>query len=154
MARIIGDKALNDKLTRLARGTSVTQALLRAAERTRQVYVESVQEQSPGRPDTRYNPRRQVIVSNPGESPNSDSGHLVNMTGTQSERINQAEAFSSASYAEALEFGTQSDRVNQADDLEFGTHKMAPRPAMGPAFDQTKAQAIEDVRDALRKARE
>lgn len=139
MASITGDKALNDKLTRLARGTNVTQALLRAAERTRQVYVESVQEQSPGRPDTRYGPRREVIVSNPGEAPNSDTGYLVNMTGTQSERVNQAEAFSSASYA---------------DDLEFGTDKMAPRPAMAPAFDQTKAQAVEDVREALRKARE
>ena len=139
MARIIGDKALNDKLTRLARGVNVTPALLRAAERTRQVYVESVQEQSPGRPDTRYGPRREVVVSNPGEAPNSDTGYLVNMTGTQSERVNQAEAFSSASYADAL---------------EFGTHKMAPRPAMGPAFDQTKSQAIADVRDAIRKARE
>lgn len=139
MARIIGDKALNDKLTRLARGVNVTQALLRAAERTRQAYVESVQEQSPGRPETRYGPRRQVIVSNPGEAPNSDTGYLVNMTGTQSDRVNQAEAFSSASYA---------------DDLEFGTHKMAPRPAMGPAFEQTKAQVIKDVRDALRKAGE
>ena len=139
MARIIGDKALNDKLTRLARGVNVTPALLRAAERTRQVYVESVQEQSPGRPDTRYGPRREVVAAGPGEAPNSDTGHLVNMTGAQSERVNQAEAFSSASYADAL---------------EFGTHKMAPRPAMGPAFDQTKAQAIADVRDALRKARE
>ena len=139
MARIIGDKALNDKLTRLARGVNVTPALLRAAERTRQEYVESVQEQSPGRPDTRYGPRREVVAAGPGEAPNSDTGYLVNMTGTQSERINQAEAFSSASYADAL---------------EFGTHKMAPRPAMGPAFDQTKAQAIADVRDALRKARE
>ena len=139
MARIIGDKALNDKLTRLARGVNVTQALLRAAERTRQVYVESVQEQSPGRPDTRYGPRREVVAAGPGEAPNSDTGYLVNMTGTQSERVNQAEAFSSASYA---------------DDLEFGTHKMAPRPAMGPAFDQTKAQAIEEVREALRKAGE
>ena len=139
MARIIGDKALNDKLTRLARGVNVTPALLRAAERTRQEYVESVQEQSPGRPDTRYGPRREVVAAGPGEAPNSDTGYLVNMTGTQSERVNQAEAFSSASYA---------------DDLEFGTHKMAPRPAMGPAFDQTKAQVIKDVRDALRKARE
>ena len=139
MARIIGDKALNDKLARLARGVNVTPALLRAAERTRQVYVDSVQEQSPGRPETRYGPRRQVVAAGPGEAPNSDTGYLVNMTGTQSDRVNQAEAFSSASYA---------------DDLEFGTHKMAPRPAMGPAFDQTKAQAIADVRDALRKARE
>ena len=139
MARIIGDKVLNDKLTRLARGVNVTPALLRAAERTRQEYVESVQEQSPGRPDTRYGPRREVVAAGPGEAPNSDTGYLVNMTGTQSERVNQAEAFSSASYADAL---------------EFGTHKMAPRPAMGPAFDQTKAQAIEEVREALRKAGE
>ena len=139
MARITGDKALNDKLTRLARGVNVTQALLRAAERTRRIYVESVQEQSPGRPDTRYGPRREVVAAGPGEAPNSDTGYLVNMTGAQSERVNQAESFSSASYA---------------DDLEFGTHKMPPRPAMGPAFEQTKAQAIEDVRDALRKARE
>ena len=153
MARIIGDKALNDKLTRLARGVNVTPALLRAAERTRQVYVESVQEQSPGRPDTRYGPRREVVAAGPGEAPNSDTGYLVNMTGTQSDRVNQAEAFSSASYAEALEFGTNYLKFG-TDDLEFGTHKMAPRPAMGPAFEQTKAQVIKDVRDALRKARE
>ena len=87
----------------------------------------------------RYGPRREVVAAGPGEAPNSDTGYLVNMTGTQSERVNQAEAFSSASYA---------------DDLEFGTHKMAPRPAMGPAFDQTKAQAIKDVRDALKRAME
>ena len=136
MARIIGDKALNDKLARLARGVNVTPALLRAADRTRQAYVESVQEQSPGRPDMRYGPRREVVAAGPGEAPNSDTGYLVNMTGTQSERVNQAEAFSSASYADAL---------------EFGTHKMAPRPAMKPAFDETKERAVQDIANALRR---
>lgn len=136
MARIIGDKALNARLTRLARGADVTPALLKGAERTRTAYIEAVQAISPGRQDVRYSPRRVVTVSNPGEAPNADTGTLVNSTGVSSERRNQAEAFASASYADAL---------------EFGTHKMAPRPAMKPAFDGTKEQVVQDIASALRR---
>lgn len=135
MARIIGDKALNARLTRLARGADVTPALLRAAERTRAAYIEAVQTPSPGRRAVRYSPRRVVTVSNPGEAPNADTGLLVNSTGVTSERRNQAETFASAAYADAL---------------EFGTHKMAPRPAMKPAFDETKERAVQDIAMALR----
>lgn len=135
MARIIGEKALNARLTRMARGADVTPALLRGAERTRTAYVEAVQTPSPGRPDIRYSPRRAVTVSNPGEAPNADTGTLVNSTGVVSERRNKAETFASASYADAL---------------EFGTHKMAPRPAMKPAFDETKDQVVQDIANALR----
>lgn len=135
MARIIGDKALNARLTRMAQGADVTPALLRAADRTRTVYIEAVQATSPGRQDVRYSPRRVVTVSNPGEAPNADTGLLVNSTGVNSERRNQAETFASAAYADAL---------------EFGTHKMAPRPAMKPAFDATKEQAVQDIAAALR----
>ena len=136
MARIIGDKALNARLTRLARGADVTPALLKGAERTRTAYIEAVQAISPGRQDVRYSPRRAVTVSSPGEAPNADTGTLVNSTGVSSERRNQAEAFASASYADAL---------------EFGTHKMAPRPAMKPAFDETKEQVVQDIANALRR---
>ena len=136
MARIIGDKALNARLTRLARGADVTPALLKGAERTRTAYIEAVQAISPGRQDVRYSPRRAVTVSNPGEAPNADTGTLVNSTGVSSERRNQAEAFASASYADAL---------------ELGTHKMAPRPAMKPAFDETKEQVVQDIANALRR---
>ena len=85
MARIIGDKALNARLTRLF---------------------------AAGLP----------------------KGDLVS-TGVTSERRNQAETFASAAYADAL---------------EFGTHKMAPRPAMKPAFDETKERVMHDIATALR----
>lgn len=136
MARIIGDKALNARLTRMAQGADVTPALLKGAERTRTAYIEAVQAISPGRQDVRYSPRRAVTVSNPGEAPNADTGTLVNSTGVSSERRNQAETFASAAYADAL---------------EFGTHKMAPRPAMKPAFDETKEQVVQDIANALRR---
>ena len=136
MARIIGDKALNAKLTRLARGADVTPALVRAAERTRAAYIDKVMEVSPGRQDTRYTPRRTVTVSAPGTAPNTDTGDLVASTGTTILRRNQTETYASASHA---------------DDLEYGTAKMAPRPAMKPAFDETKQQAVEDIKAALRE---
>lgn len=136
MARIIGDKALNARLTRMAQGADVTPALIKGAERTRTAYIEAVQTISPGRQDVRYSPRRVVTVSNPGEAPNADTGTLVNSTGVSSERRNQAETFASAAYADAL---------------EFGTHKMAPRPAMKPAFDETKEQVVQDIANALRR---
>lgn len=136
MARIIGDKALNARLMRMSQGTDVTPALIKGAERTRTAYIEAVQTVSPGRTDIRYSPRRVVTVSAPGEAPNTDTGLLVNSTGVKSKRRNHAEVFASASYAEAL---------------EFGTHKMAPRPAMKPAFDATKERVVEDVANALRR---
>ena len=136
MARIIGDKALNAKMTRLARGVNVTPALVKAAERTRTAYVQAVQEQSPGRQETRYSPRREVTVSAPGSSPNADTGTLVNSTGVVSERVNKAETFASADYA---------------DDLEFGTNKMAPRPAMRPAFEENRKYALDQITAELRR---
>lgn len=136
MARIIGDKALNARLTRLARGADVTPALLKGAERTRTAYIEKLDEISYGRQDVRYTPRRVVTVSRPGEPPNTDNGDLKNSTGVNSERRNQAEAFASASYAEAL---------------EYGTDKMKARPAMNPAFEETKEQVVQDVAEVLRR---
>lgn len=137
MARIVGDKAFNAKMKRLSKGVDVTKALLAGAERTRQAYVEAVNSQSGGRPEIRYSPRRSVTVSSPGSAPNTDTGTLVNSTGTASAGRNQAETFVSASYANAL---------------EFGTSKMAPRPAMGPAFEETKASVLADISAAVKAA--
>lgn len=135
MARIIGDARMNARLTRASKGANVTPILLKAAERTREKYVQEVSQQSPGSPDIRYGPRRAVTVSAPGQAPNTDTGDLVNSTGVTSERVNQAEAFVSAAHAEPL---------------EFGTHKMAPRPALGPSFEETKQQALADIAKALK----
>lgn len=136
MARVIGDAALNAKLRKLSKGVDVTTALLRGAEKARAHYVEAIQDNADGRPDVRYSPRRQVNVSMPGQAPNTDTGTLVGSTGTQSERRNQAEVFATASYA---------------DDLEFGTEKMAPRPAMGPAYDATREAVLAEVKEAIKR---
>lgn len=136
MAKVIGDARLNARLKRLAGGVDVTEALLRGAEKTRSEYVESIMDNADGRPDVRYSPRRDVRVSMPGQAPNTDTGNLANQSGTKSTRKNEAEAFDTADYAE---------------DLEFGTEKMAPRPAMGPAFEKTKGDVIREVKDAIKR---
>lgn len=135
MAKVIGDAALNAKLRRLAKGVDVTQALLRGAEKARAHYVEAIMDNADGRPDVRYNPRREVRVSLPGQAPNTDTGVLVASSGVQSEHRNQAEVFATADYAE---------------DLEFGTEKMAPRPAMGPAYDATRDDVLAEVVRAIK----
>lgn len=138
MARIIGDKALNARLTRMAQGADVTPALVRAAVRTQERYIEKVQTISHGHVERRPAPPRvrDVIVSKPGDPPNTDTGDLVSSTGAGPDGRNRAEAWASMDYA---------------DDLEFGTSKMAPRPAMQPAFDETKQQAVDDIVKALRE---
>lgn len=135
MAKIIGEAAFSARLKRLAAGMDVTEALLRGAEKARVHYVESIMDNADGRSDVRYSPRREVTVSLPGQAPNTDTGTLAAHSGTMSERRNQAEVFDSAEYAEALEFGTE---------------KMAPRPAMGPAFEATKPDVIAEVTQAIK----
>lgn len=136
MAKVIGDAALNAKLRGLAKGVDVTQALLRGAEKARAYYVESIMDNADGRPEVRYSPRREVRVSFPGQAPNTDTGNLVASSGVQSEHRNQAEVFDTAEYAE---------------DLEFGTEKMAPRPAMGPAYDATRDDVLAEVVRAIKR---
>lgn len=138
MARIIGDSKLNAKLTRLAKGADVTKVLVKAALRTEQKYIEKLDEISYGHTEYRSAPPRgrTVIVSKPGDPPNTDTGDLKTSTGADTFRRNQAEAWASMGYA---------------DDLEYGTVKMAARPAMQPAFDETKQQVLDDIAKALRE---
>lgn len=137
MARIIGDKALNARLTRMAQGADVTQVLVKAAYRMQEKYIEKLDEVSHGYVERRPAPPRvrDVIVSKPGDPPNTDTGDLKNSTGAGPDGRNRAEAWASMDYA---------------DSLEFGTHQMAPRPAMKPAFDETKDQVVKDIAAALR----
>ena len=39
--------------------------------------VKLIQTRSPGKKQVRYSPRREVTAANPGESPNTDTGRLV-----------------------------------------------------------------------------
>lgn len=136
MAKITGGKSLVKHLDIQARGKDVTAVLLKSAERVRQEYVEKIQERSPGRSETRYSPRREVVVSAPGEAPNTDTGDLVGTTGVKSDKRNEAETFVTSDHAVAL---------------EYGTNKMAARPALRPAYAEKKEAILSDLRAALKE---
>lgn len=135
MATIRGSKKWEAKMRRAANGLVVTDILLAGAERTRKEYVESINKITGVKRETRYDPHRVVTVSSPGTPPNSDLGDLVNSTGVVSERKNQAEAFVSSDHAAPL---------------EFGTSRMAPRPALAPAFERTKGWVLQKIRERVR----
>jgi len=42
-----------------------------------EVAVKSIQDNSSGTPQTRYNPKRTVLASKPGDPPNTDTGRAV-----------------------------------------------------------------------------
>lgn len=88
------------------------------ALRIHEIAVKSIQKQD-GIIGKRYNPKRRVTVSKPGDPPNSDTGRLV-----QSIRFEFREGGLVALVGTDLKYGTW---------LEFGTKKMAARPWLLPA---------------------
>lgn len=73
---------------------------------------------SDGEKQRRYNPKRSVNVSKPGDPPNSDTGRL----------INSIRFWGSGN---TYYVGTN---VNYGAHLEFGTQNMAPRPWLSVAL--------------------
>ena len=71
-----------------------------------------------GERQTRYNPKRTVFASNPGDPPNSDTGRLIN-----SIRFRKS--------GNAYLVGTN---VSYGSHLEFGTLDMKPRPWLSVAL--------------------
>lgn len=122
MAKIVGDAELDGFFNERTKTPNHSAVLLMAAEMTATKYVEKLDEISQGRRETRYNPTREVIVSRPGDAPNTDTGFLKLRSGAEMQGSNKSVAYSSAEYAE---------------HLELGTAKMAPRPALRPAFNET-----------------
>lgn len=137
MATILGSSSFDRRLRRTAAGTDQTKELLKAAMQTHEEYVKELNDIAGSRQETRYSPERVVTVSDPGTPPNSDTGYLANSAGFRSDRRNHAEVFVSAEYAE---------------DLELGTHKMAPRPALGPAFAKMRERLLRRIRYQLKKS--
>lgn len=106
-------------------------AIAALAHEGRNRVVLSLQERSPGETQTRYNPRRVVVAAAPGETPNTDTGNLVNSiqvepAGEYQYRINVG-----------AEYGLY---------LELGTASMAARPFMLPMMDALQR----DVEDFFR----
>lgn len=133
-ARVIGGDRLDRKLGVFARGVDLTAEMELAAEITREDYIERIQTINGTKRETRYGPKREVIVSSPGEAPNSDTGNLINRTGVAALGRNKVEVYSAAEYA---------------DWLEYGTRKMAPRPAMGPAYKATEKKVVAAIAKAI-----
>lgn len=80
---------------------------------------------------------RDHVPSRPGEAPNQDSGVLANNIETTQPEPFTVEVSSNAPYAAPL---------------EFGTSRMAERPYMRPARDETKPEVIRLVTEALDRA--
>lgn len=127
MAKISGGKSLVKHLDIQARGRDVTDVLLRAADRVRTEYIDMVNEG--GAPGPAH------VPSKPGQPPNTDTGRLVGSVSSRVVRKNVTETSVEAEYGVPL---------------EYGTDKMAPRPALRPAFNEMKPHILNNLRKALK----
>ena len=127
MARIEGGRRIARHLQINAKGKDVTDVLLRAADRVRTEYIDKVNEGGGVGPEH--------VPSLPGQPPNTDTGNLVGSAGSRVVQRNVTETHVEAKYAAPL---------------EFGTHKMAPRPALGPSFEEMKPHILNNLRKALK----
>lgn len=126
VGKVLGTKALTAKLNKMS-GAIERARDLAVKESTLKLHsfaVKSIQNRSGGTPAIRYAPKRVVSVSRPGQSPNSDTGRLVQSI--------------------MFEFDEQSDRtigyvgsnLKYAAWLEFGTLDMEARPWLAPALEK------------------
>lgn len=91
--------------------------------------VKSIQAVGDGQSAIRYNPKRVVNVSKPGDPPNSDTGRLV-----QSIKLD---------FQKKGLVGRVGSNLKYAAYLEFGTSTMAPRPWLSEAVDQTSKEVAD-----------
>lgn len=77
-----------------------------------------IQKTSPGEKQVRYNPKRTVTASKPGDPPNTDTGRLIN-------------SIKFAKDGNAYKVGTN---LSYGAYLEFGTKDLAPRPWLSVAL--------------------
>lgn len=133
---IIGSKALAAALGRIQEDYQ-KQYVLNLKKATLVVYseaVRSIRDTSQGEKETRYNPKRQVTVSKPGDAPNNDTGTALKSVGWD---IDEAELVS--------EVGTG---LGYLKDLEFGTKNVAARPWLFPALERVRQELVQIMKTA------
>lgn len=113
-------------------------AMQKATMRVHETAVKSIQDNSDGTPQFRYNPKRVVNVSAPGDPPNTDTGRLV-----QSIQMNFLDGGMTGQVGTNLKYGAY---------LEFGTTKMRARPWLAPALMETADEMKDIFRDAFKEA--
>lgn len=146
-------RSLEERINAIGKNTGVE--LMRALRQSAQVIqnkaLEMMEEPKTGRIYTHYmytdaqgrlrQGRRRPVphqASAPGEAPARDSGRL-------SQSLTTEEV---ATGPEHFEVNTGSN-VPYATELELGSRKIAPRPFMGPAFDETREANVTRIRNAI-----
>lgn len=97
----IGNKRLRD-LARQA-PQKADEAVAALAHEGRNRVVLDLQERSPGQTYYRYEPKRLVTAAGEGESPNTDTGNLVNSIQVEQVKLLNYAIIAGAEYAPALE---------------------------------------------------
>lgn len=129
---LMGAEELEARFVETAKDTSseLGKALNAAALMVKATAQKSIKKQGPGRADTRYQPKRNVVAASPGNSPNDDRGGLAKgiMVSTGRSMITKERV--------ALVRST----ANYSLALENGTGNMKPRPFMKPALNKNRAK--------------
>lgn len=100
--------------------------------------VKLIQDNSDGRSEKRYNPKRVVNVSAPGDPPNTDRGRLV-----QSIKFDFKDGGLTGRIGTNLKYGKF---------LEFGTKVMAARPWLSTAVLVSTKEAMDIFAKAFKKS--
>ena len=104
-------------------------ALFQIAAKIHESAIKTINDNGDGTATRRYNPDRTVNVSKPGDTPNTDTGRLV-----QSIRMEFTDGGATALIGTNLKYGLY---------LEFGTSKMTARPWLSRAFKDNTEDAGE-----------
>lgn len=100
--------------------------------------VELLQDNADGRSQKRYNPRRIVNVSNPGDPPNTDTGRAV-----QSIKMD---------FKDGGLIGRVGTNLKYLKGLEFGTRHVAARPWLSTAIKIASKDIAKIFKEAMQKA--
>lgn len=139
-AEIRGADAIAKRLAALGPRTTkaVWPAVVEGALAIQATAVRSILSQKGNRKETRYNPKRDVLVSPPGLPPNADTGRLA-----KSITVNLNSSTLTARIFTDLEY---------APWLEYGTREMEPRPFMSPAYLRNRDEILRAIEAALAEA--
>ena len=139
-ARVTGGDAIRKRLVALGPATTraIWPVVVDGALRIQGDAVRSILSQKGSEVVTRYKPKRDVLVSPPGEAPNSDTGRLAkSITVDLNKGRLSARVYTDLEYAKWLEYGTRS---------------MDARPFLGPAYERQKNSILDEIEKALAEA--
>ena len=123
-AGLIGFPKLEKKLGEVGRmfDKAASDSVVEATLLVHETAVKSLQDNTDGPRQTRYGPKREVNVSNPGDPPNTDTGRAV-----------QSIQFD-VKFQDKRFTGFVGTGLKYLAWLEFGTEHTAARPWLGPAL--------------------